>query len=287
MTAQLCRKCGIRLDAWLTSEGLEYHPPCDPNPPFDSPPPPPGQANNQFALALRDEISDIILWANKTSTRSQQTELGASELGGECLRKLGYRIADQPPVNNENDPWPAIVGTAIHEWLEKVVLRYEQTHTLGRWKTEMTVHPNDYVKGHTDLYDTKLHTVIDYKTAGTEKMREIRKGNIPADYIQQVNLYALGHLRAGRRVENVALIFFPRSGWLSGTYVWSAPFDRKLAEAALEKVNKVATGLIYYKVTEIPENWVKVPATPSKECSYCPWYNPSVDVANIDGCPAK
>lgn len=287
MTAALCRKCGIRLDPWLREQGKDYHVTCEPEALFAQPDTPLGAASDLYGMHLREEITKIIRWGDRTSTRSQQTELGASEVGGSCLRKLGYRIAEVPATNTEGDPWPAIVGTAVHEWLEKIVTRYEQVQTLGRWKTEMTVHPSEHVKGHTDLYDAEHFAVIDYKTAGTEKMREIRKGEIPADYIQQVNLYALGHIRAGRRVDRVALIFLPRAGWLSGMYVWSAAYDQKLAEDALDRVNKVAAGLIYYKVTEIPANWDKVPSSPSKECSWCPWYKPDATAVSAAGCPAK
>lgn len=287
MATGLCRKCGIILAPWLKEQGLEYHPPCDPNGFFTAPEMPQGVASDPFALHLRDELTDIILWAERGSERSQQTELGASEVNVECLRRLGYRIAETPIRNGNTDPWPAIVGTAVHMWLEKAVLKYEQVHQLGRWQTEMTVHASDQVKGHTDLYDAEHYAVIDYKTKGTEDMRNIRKGAVPADHIQQVNLYALGHIRAGRRVDRVALVFLPRAGWLSGMYVWSAPYDQKIAEDALDRVNKVTAGLIYYKVTDVPENWVKVPATPSKDCSWCPWYNPEVESASDAGCPGR
>jgi len=118
-------------------------------------------------------------------------------------------------------------------------------------------------------------------------MTEIRKGYVSEQYIDQVMLYALGHVRAGRRVDRVALIFFPRAGYLSGSYVWSAPYDQAVAEAALEKVQKVAGGLIYYKVMDNPDNWEKIPATPSKDCSYCNWYKPDVASASDAGCPGK
>jgi len=291
MGRALCRKCGIVLDAYYLERGEEYHAPCAPaSLLFDDPEPVPGLTNGDpYARRLRDDVTEIVLWANRTSTRSQQTELGASEVGVECYRRLGYRIADVIPTNTDLDPWPAIVGTAVHTWLETALIKYEDVHRLDRWHTEMVVRPAKNVLGHTDAYDADFAAVVDWKTANTEKMREYRKdpASIPGYYIDQIHLYGLGHVKAGRRVERVALVFLPRAGWLSGMYVWSAPFDQAIAEAALDKVNKVAAGLIYYKVTEEPGNWEKIPATPTKDCTWCPWFNPEVDQASAAGCPGK
>lgn len=290
MAAGLCRKCGILLAEFLRDQGKEYHDACAPDDVFFGDPVAVASRftnGDPYAQTLRDDITDIILWANRRSERNQQTELGASEVGVTCMRRLGYTIAGIPDVNLEQDPWPAIVGTAVHTWLEDAVNRYEQVHKLGRWQTEMTVHPSSTVKGHTDAYDAEHFAVIDYKNPGTTAMTEIRKGYVSQQYIEQVMLYALGHIKAGRRVDRVALIFFPRAGYLSGSYVWSAPYDQKVAEESLERVQKVAGGLIYYKVMEKPANWEKIPATPSKDCSWCSWYKPDAESASDAGCPGK
>lgn len=289
MSTGLCRKCGLRLDSYYVLQGKEYHDPCAPDAMFVDPVIEASKYTNgdPYAALLREDITEIIIWANRRSERSQQVELGASEVGVTCLRRLGYRIAEIPAANAERDPWPAIVGTAVHTWLEDAVKRFEQVHGLGRWETEMTVHPSDVLKGHTDAYDGKHYAVIDYKNPGTTAMTEIRKGYVSQQYIEQVQLYALGHVRAGRRVDRVALVFFPRAGYLGGTYVWAAPYDQSIAEAALDRANRVVAGIVYYKVTEKPENWQKIPATASTDCSHCDWYNPNAVSANASGCPGK
>lgn len=289
--AGLCRKCGVLLAEVLRAEGKEYHDLCAPDSEdfFSDPERVADKFTNgdPYAKRLREDITDVILWANRGSDRSQQTELGASEVGVDCLRRLGYRIANIPSVSVEQDPWPAIVGTAVHTWLESAVQKYEAVHRLGRWETEMTVHPSESVKGHTDLYDKEWFAVVDYKNPGTTKMTEIRKGYVSPQYIEQVQLYALGHVRAGRRVDRVALVFFPRAGYLSGSFVWSAPFDRAAAEAALERVKKVVGGLVYYKVMDDPANWERIPASPSRDCTYCDWYRPDAEKVSDRGCPGK
>lgn len=284
----LCKKCGEPLHRTLRQDGREYHLLCEPVTVFGEPGHDDGLPHDPYSESLREDIIEIIRWADSNSTRSRQTQLGASEIGYGCYRRLGYRIADIAPTGNETDPWPAIVGTAIHMWLEKAFNKFEEVHGLGRWFTEMSVQPSNAVRGHTDLYDAANFVTIDHKSAGTDKMREIRKGNIPQSYIQQVMLYAMGHIKAGRRVDRVALVFYPRSGWLSGIAVWTAPYDESVALAALDKCNRVAAGVIRLNVLEDPSQWEKVPATPNKEdCSWCPWYQPLATSASDAGCPGK
>lgn len=288
MASPLCRRCGAIIAAELRDAGHEYHLLCAPQTDdFAEPDIPPGLASNHHALRLRDDVTEIIQWANRTSDRSMQKELGASEIS-DCYRRLGYRLAGIRETGNETDPWPAIVGTGIHLWMEQALTRFEAAHRLGRWSAEMTVHPHPRVKGHTDAYDAQTFTVVDWKSKGSEEMREIRKGVITFDdAIQQISLYGLGHRRAGRRVDHVALVFMPRAGWLSGIYVWSAPFDEAIALAALDRRDRVEAGLAYYDVASIPGNWEKFPAAPGKGCSWCPWHNPKLAGASADGCPGK
>lgn len=293
MTGPLCRKCGSLLHQHDRDHNNEYHPTCAPQGYLFSEPERPGETNGHpYAGQIRDDLTRIIKWADRNSPRSKQTEIGASELGGDCFRRLGYRIAEVPHANTGTDPWPAIVGTAVHIWMEQAIRHWEARDGVQeRFRTEMLVRPSSVVKGHTDLYDIPFNAVVDYKTAGTEKMRELRKLGeeaVPVDYIQQVQLYGLGHVRAGRRVDTVCLVFLPRAGWLSGMWVWSAPYDEAVALAALDRLNRVAAGLIHYNVTDDPSNWVKIPAAPdAKACSWCPWFNSGVEVASDAGCPGK
>lgn len=289
MATGLCRKCGVILAPFLRDQGKEYHDACAPADSFFADPAAVASRftnGDQYAAQLREDITDIVLWASSRSDRSQQKELGASEVGVSCLRRLGYRMAGTAEVNTDNDPWPAIVGTAVHTWLENAVTSYEKTHRLGRWETEMKVMAGP-VPGHTDAYDKKFFAVIDYKNPGTTAMTEIRKGHIDQQYIEQVQMYGYGHVQAGRRVDRVALVFFPRAGYLQGTYVWSAPYDETIALAALDRVNRVAAGHRYYQIADNPANWEKIPATPSKSCTWCAWYKPDELSASGAGCPGK
>lgn len=238
-----------------------------------------------FDVELRQSLTEMILWAEANAHRSQQVDVGPSELGDLCERKLAYRIAGAQPVNTRSDPWPAIVGTAIHEWLERAINRYQDVAGAQRWLTELTVTPSPLVTGHSDLYDTWTCTVIDWKTKGEKPMREFRAHGPSPDHVAQVHLYGLGQIKAGRKVERVAIVALPRSGWLAGMAVWSAPYDPSIARAALERLETVGRKGIELGVDRDPDAYLQVPASPSPLCSFCPWYSP--DRVSGIGCPAR
>lgn len=242
------------------------------------------------AVALKHELSQIILWTERDAPRSRQISVGPSELGTECDRRLAYRIAGATPVNLGSDPWPAIVGTSIHDWLDKAINRYQSIVGDLGYLTETRVYPDPLVKGRSDLFNTKTSTVIDHKTTGTDGMRKVRKGIIPHPYRVQIQVYGLGHERAGRQVKHVALIFYPRSGWLDDAYVWVEPYDRKVAEAALARMYELADRLIDMDVVNNPHRYQLIDATPGDACVWCPFYRAdrAIDVAaDLEGCPGR
>lgn len=241
--------------------------------------------SNPFNEELKRSLTEMILWADQNAPRSQQVAIGPSELGEPCERKLMYRLAGARPVNTRRDPWPAIVGTAIHEWLERAVNRFQGVAGAQRWLTELVVVPNPLVTGHSDLYDTWTHTVIDWKTKGEKPMRDFRANGPSGEHKSQLHLYGMGQVRAGRKVERVAIVALPRSGWLGGMEVWSEPYDPEIAEQALDRMRAVGARGIELGVERDPEAFLKVPASPSYLCSWCPWYSPE-RISGI-GCPAK
>jgi hypothetical protein len=242
------------------------------------------------AVALKQELAEIIMWSERNAPRSRQLSIGPSEVGHACDRRLAYRIAGAAPVNTEADPWPAIVGTSIHDWLEKAVNRYQsQVRDLG-YLTELRVYPDAMVKGRSDLFNVTTGTVVDYKSAGTEVMRKIRKGEIPDAYQVQVQVYGLGHERAGRKVNSVALVFYPRSGWLDDAVVWLRPYDRSVALAALQRVYAIADLLIDFDIERNPHRFQLIEATPGDACVWCPYLlkESYVDTpASEKGCPGR
>jgi hypothetical protein len=226
-------------------------------------------SNDPATVALRDELMGMILWADANSERSLQQAIGPSEIGHECDRRIAYRLLETKPCNNNRDPWPAIVGTAVHAWLEKAVNSYQAAHGGAAltfpWVTETTVQPDAIIEGHCDLYRPGL--VVDWKTAGPDVIKKIRRASAPpASYRTQVHVYGYGHVRAGRPVDHVALVFLPRSGWLDGMYVWREPYDEAIAIAAIERVYAIGGKLLQGL------SGANIPATPGDHCGFCPWF---------------
>lgn len=244
-----------------------------------------------LAAVIKRELSQIILWNERESPRSKQQAIGPSELGTECLRRLAYRIAGATPVNLGSDPWPAIVGTSIHDWLEKAVNRYQGSVADLGYLTELRVYPDPMVKGRSDIFNTKTKTVVDHKTTGTDGMRKVKKGIISEGYRIQIHIYGLGHKRAGREVENVALIFYPRSGWLGDAYVWVEPYNEQIALDALARMHNLAEQLLDDDIVNNPHRYQNIEATPGDGCVWCPFYNRNlIDIdtpASGKGCPGR
>lgn len=276
---QACLGCGSDME--VLEPGFFYHPLCIP--PFT---PVPGMNGMSFSdLEIRDDLTEIIFWAQRHARRSQQVSLGASEVGQECTRRLAYRMAGVDAVNTHPDPWPAIVGTATHSWMEEAVTSYQAAHGIDDWMTEVSVYPSELVSGHTDLYDRRRFTVLDYKFPGVDQFRKLRTEGPSQQYRVQVQLYGLGHVRAGRRVDRVGIVALNRAGWLKDMWVWTVPFDQAAAEAALQRIYDVGTDLLGLLDRHGASAYAEVPATASRLCTWCPWFNKDVKVASTRGCP--
>ncbi len=270
-----CLVCDEFLDPILHDVGT--HPGCDDQ----------EAANNELASSIKKKLTGIILWANENSARSLQQAIGPSEIGTPCDRKLAYKLAGNPIINLRKDPWPAIVGTGVHHWLERAVIDVQTAYPdMPKLLTEREVKIDPLVLGHVDLYDEP--TVIDYKTAGPDVFRKVVKEGPPAGYKIQTQLYGLGYSQAGFRVEHVALVFLPRSGWLSDMYVWTDQFRPELAEAALARMYAIKRGIETIDIWNNPAVYDKIPAV-SDHCGYCPFYKRAGLIdgteATDQGCP--
>jgi hypothetical protein len=273
MPESLCRKCGSRLDQVLIDMQMFFHPSCE------------GMTIEQLIKAnVLEDLTDIIRWTDNNSARSLQSTIGPSELGTECDRKIAYRIAGVAETNQWMDPLPAIVGTAVHGWLEKAVNHFQKVHYMDRWETEITVQPDPIVTGHCDLYDRQYAMVIDWKTVSPTKLKEWKRKGPPEHYKTQVNLYAKGLLLTGRPVNRVALVAVPRSGWLTDVDMWVDEYRPELAQAALDRLYGIADKLMAQGDQLDPD---AIPAMPGDGCSYCPWYRGGTKSADLSGCPGN
>lgn len=277
-----CQGCPELLDPSLWPTGL--HVGC-------TPPPPPAPTLPFTAPAgtqthpLKKQLTGIVNWCESSSERSQQTAIGPSEIGTDCLRRIGYRVTGTPTCNTNTDPWFAVVGTAVHAWLGGAIDSYQQwqlDRPAGgpnpRYLVEQRVHMSDTVAGSCDLFDVDTGTVIDHKIVGAASLRKYRDNGPSNQYRTQVHLYGYGHARAGRTVNEVAIAFFPRSSYLADLHIWSEPYQEGIATAALNRLDTVRTVAAAAGPTALP-------ATPDPVgCTWCDFYRPGKP-ADATGCP--
>jgi hypothetical protein len=140
------------------------------------------------------------------------------------------------------------------------------------------------VTGHMDLYDSEIQAVIDWKTVSPTKLKAWKADGPPEHYKDQVNLYGRGAVNAGAQVAKVVLVAVPRSGWLRDMQIWVDDYRPERAQAALDRMYKIAGTLI-----DMGEDlsFEAIPAAPSGECAFCPWYKGGSDRASMSGCPGN
>lgn len=244
-----------------------------------------GDEVDPYAGELKQQLLEMILHAERRNPRGHQSEIGPSEMGDACDRRIAYRLAQTPEINTATDPWPAVVGTAIHAWLEGAAGIWNTTQE-SIYFTENEIKFDFGAVGHGDLFVNKC--VIDWKSAGKDVMSNVRNHGPKPPHKVQVHLYGYGYKRMGYTVERVALAYVPRAGWIKDMYVWSEPYDESVALAAIQRTCGLAATALTLDVINYPHRWEQIPATPSDSCGVCPWFNPlrtAEDGASDLGCP--
>ena len=281
MSRRKCLVCGGELHEVLKEA---VHPHCKL---FDD-----TESDDPLALRLKSQLISIIKWADRNSPRSLQKTIGPSEIGDPCDRRVAYRIAEVPEVNDRFDPWAAIVGTSIHAWMDDAIKAYVLHTGDASWKSENRLPISGVVSGTSDLFNLAEHCVIDHKGAGPSVMRKVLKDGPGVGYVVQIQLYGWGYEQLGYEVKKVALAFYPRAGWLRDMYVWTADYDRNVAIRAMQRVSRIAQEVINRDVLnkDHEHRWEQINAEPSDSCGFCPWYTADREKevgANLSGCPGK
>jgi hypothetical protein len=227
-------------------------------------------AANAPALAegarLAGWVTEVIWAAEQTSPRSQQREIGASELGLACSREIAFRLAGTEPVNMTIDPLAAIAGTAMHAWLAGV---FRRLGPPGRYLVEHRVSYRGTF-GTLDLYDRRTRTVIDWKFPRKTKANRMRADGPPRSYVWQGQTYGAGLAAAGEQPERVAVVYVPIDGTLSDVFAFVWPIEIGVADEAADRLSTVAQQ--YGNDAEGHPG--QVPAQPSRLCPWCPWHRP-------------
>lgn len=232
---------------------------------------------------LKAELLHFIADAIDNHPRSQQKQIGPSELGTPCARRIGYKLLDVEPSNPRKAAWKPTVGTAVHAWLEQAIGRQNE-RGIERFYLEERVTVGQVggvdISGSCDLYDRVTATVIDWKIVGEAALRRYRKNQSPGgQYRAQAHLYGRGFTSLDLPVDTVAVMFLPQNGDLSDAYFWHEPYDEQIALDALNKANGVAA-----LTAGFGPNALQALPTAEAYCTYCPWFRPgSTDVT--EGCP--
>lgn len=255
----------------------------------------PASVMSTDAQALKDRLMEMILWAEKTRPRSVQVELGPSDLGSACDRRIGYKLAGIPEVNGFLDPWVTFVGSAIHSRLQESIDKYQDFHAIGnRYLTESNAPLDEFIKAHPDLLDREEQMVIDHKSTNSDILKKLREGLDPVTstpgYIIQVQLYGLAFERLGYPIKKVALAFYPRNGRLRDMFCWVGDYDRDVALAAWSRPYEIVDLLTTLGVETDSRQWARVPSLPSDACGICPWFDARRAqgvYADDTGCPGR
>jgi hypothetical protein len=211
----------------------------------------------ELIKALRDSALD--------SERSQQTSIGPSELGG-CRRRVYHRIHKTPVVNDDVLTLSAVMGTAIHGHIEKVI--HVLDPTKHRFETEIEVEAEG-IKGHIDVYDRLNHEVMDWKTTKIKNL-----GYFPTQQQRwQVQVYGWLMDKNGYHVEKVTLVAISRDGDERDIVYYSEDYDPKVALQAIEWLQQIQLR------TE--------PPAPERDVSFCKHYCPYYDEHEFVGCKGR
>ena len=258
--------------------------------------PAPVGGSTPWASRYAAELRRIFLEHAARAPRTLQQHLGPSELGVECDRQVAGKMAALPSTNHVADPWPSIVGTALHAWAAEAFVADNLRRGVLRWVAEQRVTPHRDHPGTADLYDAVEQAVVDHKFLGPSSMAKIRT-DPPRKYVVQLLLYGLGYHKLGLPVRRVALAAYPRTaGSLAGLYVWERRFLDGTGQLAPE--NLALLGAVFDE-TLLRRRWAAriltgeiafgdVPAVPdSDECYFCPFYRPQAAKDSGPGCPGS
>jgi hypothetical protein len=202
------------------------------------------QPMGDLAKELATKIKETFYaYSNRKSVdnRSAQTTLGPSEIGTPCDRRLAMELMGVPHVNPGGDGWASFVGTCGHTGMGEVYT-FADAGT-GRYAVELPVFLGvpTVPRGTTDLLDRRDGTVVDWKFMGKYSLDKFKKEGPSETYRTQAHVYGYGAERAGEKVRNVAVVGLPRAGSsLDEMHIWTEPYDRKFAQDALARVERIA-----------------------------------------------
>lgn len=246
---------------------------------------PPSKGYRTDETGLRDQIIKNIRYAADNAPRSLQKHIGPSQVGTPCARQLAYHLAGFDESRSFIDPWPSIVGTAVHAWLaDAMELHNDVLEAAGqprRWHIEKRVDVGFGLTGSCDCFDSVTGTVLDWKILGNTQYAKYTKEGPSEVYRTQAHCYGLGYVRAGFDVKRVGIGFFGRAKTLNDLDIWSEPFDLEIALRALKRMKETQEQI------NAGAEPLDIPANPGVACYFCPFKRASAGQGQCKYCPEE
>jgi hypothetical protein len=197
----------------------------------------PNDLHNTLFSPLIDAFEEAITGA----PRSQQQLIGPSEIGIECDRCLAKKLAGVP--ERRDAAWYPAQGTAVHSWAEHAVIDHFPRGVAEK-RVIVGILADRLIGGTCDLYDTQTYTILDFKHVGSNTIKSAKVGP-KVEYRKQVHMYGRGYQLDGHRVDNVAILYIPRTEpTLRSSYFWHEPYDQRVAQEALDRAQKMMDFII-------------------------------------------
>lgn len=228
------------------------------------------------AYALQRELTSFIALGTAIDPRSLQASIGSSEIGKLCDLQVSHKLRGTPPTNAgaSRGRLRRLTGTGVHLALAEIFRRLDHGS-----RTFLIEEPVAYrgVPGTADLVLRSGTTVVDWKTAKRAKIARVRREGVPRHYQVQVQMYAAGLIEAGEDIRRVAVAYIPidneNNEDLEQVYVWSAPVDRRIADDAVDRLERIA----HQSIADTQRR-------PDRMCVYCNHYQPGSTNLAV-GCP--
>lgn len=230
------------------------------------------------------ELEGILARYEADRPRSKQKALGPSEVGMECQRALAYRLLNTPEKPDSRLPWAPLVGTAVHATIAEALEAENARLGRQRWIVENRVTATEDLAGSCDAYDTDNKIIVDWKLVGDRSLAEYPHHMKP-EYVTQAHIYGLGYENAGHEVRWVRICLLARASHdFRASREWTAPYDREHALRALQRLSETKRLITGLRLARGDKGWAEVPATSSKPCSWCRYFQPSTKPTRA-GCP--
>lgn len=204
------------------------------------------------------ELRAMVVAFDASRERTLQDTIGPSGIGSPCSRCLARGVLGCPIERGYDfGLWARFLGIAGHALLAEAALHHNIVAGRGRYVIESKVYPdNDLMPkgGESDLFDEDRFVVVDHKIVNPDKLKKYREANDPGiRYKRQAHVYGRGFKERGKRVDHVAVAFWPRGSTVKQLWVWTEPYDEAVVDEALERYRTIRALALSLGVSVLPQ----------------------------------